>query len=106
MLTEWPSLTQPPPVSTTVSTTSTPKPTLSRDELVDREIESSVLCRNAKFSVLSEDDDRSLALDWLPHDDQMLLDITDSNLRQRFILALLAFSFGELFMSNVDWVSI
>jgi hypothetical protein len=98
MLTEWPSLTQPPPVSTTVSTTSTPKPTLSRDEPVDREIESSVLCRNAKFSVLG--------LDWLPHDDQMLLDITDSNLRQRFILALLAFSFGELFMSNVDWLSI
>jgi hypothetical protein len=44
-------------------------------------------------------------LDWLLHEDEMKLQATSSNLGQRYILALLAFEFGNLFRSRVDWLS-
>ncbi len=39
------------------------------------------------------------------NDDEKQLAVTDSNLYQRFILALLAFNFGSDFTSSVDWLS-
>ncbi|KAL3795124.1 hypothetical protein HJC23_007352 [Cyclotella cryptica] len=60
-------------------------PTLSiRDD-----IERNVLERNATF-----DGNRGLALDWILKTDELQLDVSDSNLHQRYILTLLSFEFG------------
>ena len=83
----------------------TPEPVAVQDESIKKALESGVLRRNVKFDELPLSDSRNLALDWLLHDDEMLLDATDSNLRQRFILAMFSFEFGELFKSSVDWLS-
>ncbi len=73
--------------------------------MIKEDLESSVLCRGVKFSELPKTDSRTLALDWLLHDDEMQLDVPDSNLHQRFILALLAFNSGSIFKSSVNWLS-
>jgi hypothetical protein len=69
------------------------------------DIEANVLCRGMKLCELPETDRRKFALDWLLNDDKKQLAVTDSNLYQRFILALLAFNFGSDFTSSVDWLS-
>jgi hypothetical protein len=96
--------TEEPATSTPLSETTTSSTRL-RDETIEEDIESNVLSRGVKFSELAETDSRNLALDWLLHDDEMQLDVPDSNLYQRFILALLAFNSGSDFRSSVDWLS-
>jgi hypothetical protein len=94
------------PATTTTSSETTTSTTRLRDEtLIKEDIESSVLSGGVKFSELAETESRILALDWLLHDDEMQLDVPDSNLYQRFILALLAFNSGPDFRSHVDWLS-
>jgi hypothetical protein len=73
----------------------------ARENSVSQDIEANVLPRGAKFSKLPNTDSRKLALEWLLHDDPMQLDASDSNLYQRFILALLAFESG----GPDDWLS-
>ncbi|KAL7551210.1 hypothetical protein ACHAWF_014424 [Thalassiosira exigua] len=72
-------------------------PVPDRDELAIRHhIESTVLQRNAVFDAMETDDPRSIALDWILHVDPRQLTINDSNLSQRYILALVAFSLDSL----------
>jgi hypothetical protein len=78
---------------------------LLREAAIKDELEASILRRGIKFDELGLDDSRSLALEWLLHEDKMELQATSSNLGQRYILALLAFEFGDLFISRVDWLS-
>lgn len=53
--------------------------------------------------LLREADPRYLALEWILHDDVVQLTVNDANLMQRFILALLAFSF-DLFSWDCGFV--
>ncbi|KAL7487175.1 hypothetical protein ACHAW6_012773 [Cyclotella cf. meneghiniana] len=62
-----------------------PQPSIS----VRYEIEVNVLQRNATF-----DGNRGLALDWITNTDDLQLQVSDSNLYQRYILALLSFEFN------------
>jgi hypothetical protein len=79
---------------------------VARDEtLIEQNIEASALRRGVKFNELPSSDSRSSALNWLLHEDQMQLHQLDSNLIQRYTLALLAFEFGSDFISSVDWLS-
>jgi hypothetical protein len=73
-------------------------------QTVEEIIEANVLSRGNKFSELSLEDSRSLALDWLLNEDLMQVTSTDSNLSQRYILALLAFEFGTI-QSTMNWLS-
>ena len=72
---------------------------------IEQNIEAKALHRGVTFDELSETDSRSSALNWLLHEDQMQLHQLDSNLIQRYTLALLAFEFGPDFTSSVDWLS-
>jgi hypothetical protein len=78
-------------------------------EPIKEDIEVNVLLRGARFSDLPDTDSRKLALEWLLHDDPMQLDASDSNLRQRYILAMLMFEFGKMLMFESggpdDWLS-
>jgi hypothetical protein len=74
-------------------------------QTVEGIIEANVLSRGNKFSELSLQDSRSLALDWLLNKDLMKVTSTDFNLSQRYILALLAFEFGIMFQSTRNWLS-
>jgi Leucine-rich repeat (LRR) protein len=79
---------------------------LPRETQIKLEIESNVLRRGITFDSLALTDSRTLALDWLIYNDGMGLQDTDSNLGQRFVLALLAIDFGEVFRSNnLSWLS-
>ncbi|KAL7479175.1 LOW QUALITY PROTEIN: hypothetical protein ACHAW6_004918 [Cyclotella cf. meneghiniana] len=80
-------------------------PALTREQLVTNEIESNVLQRNVKFKELSWKDSQNLALDGLLQSDQLRQNIRVPNLNQRYILALLAFEFGTIFISSSDWLS-
>ena len=59
-------------------------------------LETNVLQRNETWSGLGETDPRQIALNWIVHKDKMQLETLDQRLAQRFILALLAFSFDSL----------
>ncbi|KAL3784571.1 hypothetical protein HJC23_010695 [Cyclotella cryptica] len=72
------------------------QPTLS----IRNEIEENVLQRNVTFDTLEATNARVFALEWITNKDQMGLIASDSNLFQRYILALLAFEF-----SNSRWLS-
>jgi hypothetical protein len=66
-------------------------------------IEKNVLERNASF-----DGNRLLALDWILTEDERQLGAEDSNLYQRYILALLSYEFSISGVSNADgfgWLS-
>jgi hypothetical protein len=89
------------PAITSVVTTEV----LPRETQIKHEIESNVLRRGITFDSLALTDSRTLALDWLLYKDGMALQASDFNLNQRYIVALLAFEFGDLFKSNVDWLS-
>lgn len=67
---------------------------------IENSIESHVLQRNATFHFMSRTDPRFLALDWILNNDEMELKVSDSNLYQRYILALLAFRFSSLEWTN------
>ncbi|KAL7479045.1 hypothetical protein ACHAW6_004794 [Cyclotella cf. meneghiniana] len=75
-------------------------PSLQLSMSVRFEIERNVLQRNVTFGAMGATDDRDLALKWITDIDPMNLDVSDSNLFQRYILALLAFD-----LSNLDWLS-
>eukprot|EP00970_Alexandrium_tamarense_P015149 scaffold4733_cov170-Alexandrium_tamarense.AAC.63 len=72
-------------------------PTTYRDVSGIKElIEDGVLQRDATFDGMDKlVDPRYLALDWILHKDEMQLELTDANLFQRYILALLAYSFDS-----------
>lgn len=59
-------------------------------------IESKVLQRGASFDGMADSDPRYLALDWILHKDGRQLTADDTNLFQRYILALIAFSLDSL----------
>ena len=70
----------------------TPRPTTNREALgINNLIEEKVLQDNARFNSMDENDPRLLALDWILHKDEMQLESFDSNLSQRYVLALIAF---------------
>ncbi|KAL3793891.1 hypothetical protein HJC23_002138 [Cyclotella cryptica] len=83
---------------------------LQRSQSIRYEIESNVLQRNATFDDMEAIDSRLLALDWITEKDQMKLNATDSNLFQRYTLALLALDFsydGWLSDSNeCNWIGV
>jgi hypothetical protein len=90
-------------------------PTSAREVALSTVIEKSVLQRNAKFSTMSDDDPRILALDWILHADELKIDANDPSLKQRYTLALIAFQFDYLAWFNdamnvtsdgtLDWLS-
>ena len=59
-------------------------------------IQSNVLQRNASWDDMANDDPRYLALNWILHQDKLQLESLDERLSQRYICALLAFSFDSL----------
>lgn len=59
-------------------------------------IQSNVLQRNASWDDMANDDPRHLALNWILHQDKLQLRSLDERLSQRYICALLAFSFDSL----------
>jgi hypothetical protein len=88
-----------------VSDPTSTEPMLRDASAIEHDIEANILCRGVKFSELSDTDSLNLALDWLLNDDEIQLDLSDPNLHQRFILALLAVNFGSTFEASVDWLS-
>lgn len=71
----------------------TMKPTTYRESKIQEMLKDNVLQRNVSFKDMKSNDPRLLALEWLLSDDRMQLSHSDSNVMQRYILALLAFSF-------------
>jgi hypothetical protein len=70
------------------------KPTSYRESLgIQEMIEDYALERNKRFQHMKATDPEYLALNWILHDDKMQLSIGDANLLQRYVLAVLAFSF-------------
>ncbi|KAL7537964.1 hypothetical protein ACHAXR_008184 [Thalassiosira sp. AJA248-18] len=76
--------------------TKTPHSPLSDRSGIQEQIESTVLQRNVVFDGMDERDPRYLALDWVLHKDQRQITTDDTNLSQRYILALIAFSLDSL----------
>ena len=69
-----------------------------------------VLRQAAKFNELTEEDSRTLTLEWISHEDQMQLEASDSKLSKRYVLALLAYEFGISSISSTaaastNWLS-
>jgi hypothetical protein len=71
----------------------------ARAENITDELERHVLARNNFFNELPQADVRTLALNWIIYNDPMKLSASDSNLHQRYILALLGFHY------KLDWLS-
>lgn len=63
---------------------------------IDAYVETKVLQRNATWARMAPSDPRRLALEWIVHKDKLQLDSLDARLSQRYVLALLAFSFDSL----------
>jgi hypothetical protein len=66
--------------------------TTYRQTSIQQMIEDNVLERNVTFAGMKDTDPRYLALDWIVKYDGQRLSVSDPNLVQRYILALLAFS--------------
>eukprot|EP00804_Cyclotella_cryptica_P001422 CCRYP_003667-RA/>CCRYP_003667-RA protein AED:0.04 eAED:0.04 QI:712/0.66/0.75/1/1/1/4/361/461 len=80
------------------------KPTSYRVSLgIQEMIEENVLERNKRFQHMKATDPEYLALNWILHDDKMQLSVGDDTLLQRYILAVLAFSF-DLYSWNCGMV--
>ncbi|KAL7479269.1 hypothetical protein ACHAW6_007085 [Cyclotella cf. meneghiniana] len=62
---------------------------------VQEYIESNILQRNVKFDGMDALDPRKLALDWITKTDPLQLDVSDANLLQRYVLALLSYEYSE-----------
>lgn len=75
----------------------TPTPIVDEREEsgIQQYIEANVLERNATWDTMKESDPRRLALNWILYTDNMQLTTLDDSLSQRYILALLAFSFDS-----------
>lgn len=79
------------------TTSPTLAPTTDREASGIREqVEAQILQRGANFTDMDPSDPRYQALDWILHYDQLQLDSDDVNLYQRYVLALLAFTFDSL----------
>lgn len=77
-----------------VAQSPTMKPTTYRESLgIQDLIEKNVLRRNLTFNDIDAIDPRYLALDWILHEDRLQLTADSPNILQRYILAVLAFSF-------------
>jgi hypothetical protein len=77
--------------------TPTESPTSNREGSgIKEQIESGILLRNITFNDTTMDDPRYRALQWILHDDQLQLDSNDPTLYQRYVLALVAYSFDSL----------
>jgi hypothetical protein len=70
----------------------TMKPMTLRESRILHMIEDNVLERNTTFSSMGISDPQYLALEWIMYDDKLQLTIDDTNLPQRYILAVLAFA--------------
>ena len=82
---------------TVPSKSPTPAPITDRERSgITEQIEAGVLQRGANFTSMDEGDPRYQALEWILHHDEMQLDSDDTNLYQRYVLALLAFSLDSL----------
>ncbi len=67
---------------------------LTRSQIVEK-LEAEVFYRDATFSNMASDDPRNLALNWILDEDGMGLDLNAENFIQRYVLALLAYSFDS-----------
>jgi len=76
----------------------------ARVENITNDLEHHVLAHNKLFNELPSEDVRTFALNWIIHDDPMKLSASDSNLHQRYILAILSFQYG-LDSSKYRWLS-
>jgi hypothetical protein len=77
--------------------TPTESPTSNREASgIKEQIEVGILLRNVTFADTTIDDPRYRALQWILHDDQLQLDSNDPTLHQRYVLALVAYSFDSL----------
>jgi hypothetical protein len=75
----------------------TESPTTNREASgIKEQIEAGILLRNVSFSDTENDDPKYRALQWILHDDQLQLDSNDPTLYQRYVLALVAYSFDSL----------
>ena len=68
--------------------------TSPRSQRIFDEIEKNVLQRNETFDGMDYSDPRFMALTWISEEDQLNLTVSDSNLRQRYILALLSYQYS------------
>ncbi|KAL7501738.1 hypothetical protein ACHAWX_000331, partial [Stephanocyclus meneghinianus] len=66
-------------------------------------IETYVLQRSVKFNGMDAFDPRKMALNWITETDPLQLDASDANLQQRYVLALLFYSFSE--DNYLGWLS-
>lgn len=75
----------------------TESPTTNREASgIKEQIEAGILLRNITFTDTANDDPKYRALQWILHDDQLQLDSNDPTLYQRYVLALVAYSFDSL----------
>ena len=75
----------------------TESPTTNREASgIKEQIEAGILLRNVSFSDTENDDPKYRALQWILHDDQLQLESNDPTLYQRYVLALVAYSFDSL----------
>ena len=94
-----------------VPSSATMKPTTVRERHIRAWIEEYALTRNVSLNNMDELDPRKLALDWILYNDDMQLSVGDSNLVQRYTLAILAFAF-DLYswdcgmVKDLDWCNI
>jgi hypothetical protein len=65
-----------------------------RSQRIFDEIEKNVLQRNETFDGMDYSDPRFMALRWISEEDQLNLTVSDSNIRQRYILALLSYQYS------------
>ncbi|KAL3786196.1 hypothetical protein HJC23_001272 [Cyclotella cryptica] len=73
------------------------------EEAIRHDIEENVLSRNTLFSDLLYSDYRNTALGWILHDDKMQLNVSSSNLHQRYVVALLGLHFQDALQ---NWLSV
>jgi hypothetical protein len=77
--------------------TPTESPTSNREASgIKEQIESGILLRNVTFDDTTIDDPKYRALQWILHDDQLQLDSNDPTLYQRYVLAVVVYSFDSL----------
>lgn len=68
-------------------------PMTYREHIIQQFFDEFALERSLSFDELNFSDPRYLALNWIVHEDKLQLSVGDTNLLQRYVLALLAFSF-------------
>ncbi|KAL7518176.1 hypothetical protein ACHAWX_003034 [Stephanocyclus meneghinianus] len=70
---------------------------------VQDHLETYVLQRNVTFDGMGALDSRKMALDWITKTDPLQLDVSDVNLHQRYVLALLVYECSE--DNDLGWLS-